>query len=1472
MKKSLLITLLHVIGTIASQNVFAQAPEMFNYQGVARDADGNALAGKEVALRIAIMSEAEPDRPLYAEEHLVTTNKLGLFNLAIGGGEVLEGAFNTIDWGAAAHYLSVQMETEGFGNFEQMGTSQLLSVPYALYAARSGNADPGEDGGTRSDPNDWTMSGNSGTDDASNFLGTTDEQDLAIRTNDTEVARFTTDGDLDLADGSRILVNGENLLNALGTSNVHIGKEAGGGSTGIGNVLVGEQSGQNLSTGSYNMLLGYRSGRFVTTGSKNIGIGYGSGLSTTTGDDNTYLGQFAGALGTTATDNVFIGSRSGYSNQTGIRNTAIGKDAGRYLSNSSYNAFIGYRSGHNTTTGNNNSFIGYASGLANTTGGNNTFIGRNSGDANTTGSNNTYIGRLANGTATLTNATAIGANASVAQDSSVVLGNNAKVGIGTSAPDADLHLVGALKVEDGTQAEGYVLTSDTDGNASWQAATIDTLNLVADADADTKIQVEESTDEDIIRFDMAGTEFFRMDSGRLEVVNTGNSVFIGNAAGANDDYDQKYNIFIGDSAGYSNTSGGINHFLGYRAGYSNTTGLGNFFSGYEAGYSNTSGQSNIFYGLQSGYSNTTGSNNIFMGASSGSSNTTGTRNVFLGYLTGQSNTSGIGNVLLGYYAGRWNVTGDHNVYLGTSAGEDATGSQNVFIGYSAGMSETGDNRLYIENSDADSSEALIYGEFDNDFLAINGTLSVNEAVVGNIDIGSESWIQSVSAQPGNGYLTTPWLYTTAIEAAGDRGASSTAIILGDNDVFSTEDQIHLITNGTDRLMVNADGRVGINTDTPDALLHVVGAMKLEDGTEADGYVLTSDADGNASWQQVNVSGDNLGDHTATQNIELDDNWLSNDGGNEGIQIGNTGLVGINTSPLSSTELTLGSDDSPALRFHQDNSGSFPEHIWETGGNEVNFYIRDVTDSKVPFRIFDNGLEDGINIDSDGIAINGTNASAILDVNGTSEFNGTINTVGNWISGDGGNEGIHIANDGDVGIGDNSPDAKLHVAGTFKLEDGSQANGYVLTSDADGNATWQEASAEADTMDIIAKADGESYVQIRDTSNLDFVEFTLQGQERMRLTASGLGIGTKTPSADLDVNGSLEFNGVLNTNSNWISGDGDVEGITVSAGGDVGIGLAVPDELLHVNGTAEFEGNIKINGNWITRDGDDEGIAVSSSGNVGIGIGSPAELLHVNGTSEFEGNITTNGNWISGDGGNEGISVSSSGNVGIGTSNPQHELQVYDPNNDNSWLQLVQVSTGNTQGDGLVIGVNSSEEANFINKEATNMNFQTDQITRMVIEAGGNVGIGDDTPSYKLQVNGQVAGTSSYVNTSDAKYKTNVQRINSALEKLLRLEGVSYDWKTKDFPDKKFDNRHQLGFIAQDVEGIVPEAVSITEEGDYGLSYSTFIPLLVEAVKQLNEENEKLKYENESLKAENTSQEERLQRIEELLQLDAKAQR
>lgn len=137
MKKLIFTAALIALVTAA----FAQAPAAFNYQATARTLSGEVLAGEELTVRVAILQN---NATIWEEDHVVTTSPYGHFSLMIGGDEAIDGngnagSFANIDWGAGPYKINLKVD-DGTG-FTDMGNNDLLSVPYALYAA-GGGSDP----------------------------------------------------------------------------------------------------------------------------------------------------------------------------------------------------------------------------------------------------------------------------------------------------------------------------------------------------------------------------------------------------------------------------------------------------------------------------------------------------------------------------------------------------------------------------------------------------------------------------------------------------------------------------------------------------------------------------------------------------------------------------------------------------------------------------------------------------------------------------------------------------------------------------------------------------------------------------------------------------------------------------------------------------------------------------------------------------------------------------------------------------------------------------------------------------------------------------------------------------------------------------------------------------------------------------------------------------------------------------------
>ncbi|MBI4647354.1 MAG: hypothetical protein HY738_12405 [Bacteroidia bacterium] len=116
-----------------------QTPQLINYQGVARNSTGTILLNQAISLRMSILQGSAIGVVVYSETHAATSNDYGVFDLVVGNGAVISGTFSAIDWGADIYFLKVEMDGTGGSNYEFMGTSQLLSVPYSLHAKTAEN-------------------------------------------------------------------------------------------------------------------------------------------------------------------------------------------------------------------------------------------------------------------------------------------------------------------------------------------------------------------------------------------------------------------------------------------------------------------------------------------------------------------------------------------------------------------------------------------------------------------------------------------------------------------------------------------------------------------------------------------------------------------------------------------------------------------------------------------------------------------------------------------------------------------------------------------------------------------------------------------------------------------------------------------------------------------------------------------------------------------------------------------------------------------------------------------------------------------------------------------------------------------------------------------------------------------------------------------------------------------------------------
>ena len=134
MKKLLNILLLVLLANVA----LAQAPQGIPYQAVARNSSGSILVSTAISVRFTIRDSVATGAIKYRETFSVTTTAQGMFSVNVGQGTVVTGTFAGINWGTNAKFMQVEMDPAGGSSYIDMGTQQMMSVPYALYSGTSG--------------------------------------------------------------------------------------------------------------------------------------------------------------------------------------------------------------------------------------------------------------------------------------------------------------------------------------------------------------------------------------------------------------------------------------------------------------------------------------------------------------------------------------------------------------------------------------------------------------------------------------------------------------------------------------------------------------------------------------------------------------------------------------------------------------------------------------------------------------------------------------------------------------------------------------------------------------------------------------------------------------------------------------------------------------------------------------------------------------------------------------------------------------------------------------------------------------------------------------------------------------------------------------------------------------------------------------------------------------------------------------
>jgi len=136
MKKIIFFLLL----VIFTSNLLAQSPQKMSYQAIIRNSDNTIIPNAKIGMRISLLKGSSTGTPVYVETQITSSNADGLVTINIGEGTIVSGSFSTISWSNGAYFVKTETDPAGGANYSISGTSQLLSVPYALYSSKSGEA------------------------------------------------------------------------------------------------------------------------------------------------------------------------------------------------------------------------------------------------------------------------------------------------------------------------------------------------------------------------------------------------------------------------------------------------------------------------------------------------------------------------------------------------------------------------------------------------------------------------------------------------------------------------------------------------------------------------------------------------------------------------------------------------------------------------------------------------------------------------------------------------------------------------------------------------------------------------------------------------------------------------------------------------------------------------------------------------------------------------------------------------------------------------------------------------------------------------------------------------------------------------------------------------------------------------------------------------------------------------------------
>ena len=360
---------------------YSQAPQKLSYQAVIRNSSGQLVTSHAVGIKLTILQGSPSGSVVYQENFNSLSNANGLVSIEIGGGAPVSGTFTAINWASGSYYLRTETDPSGGTSYTISGTSQLLSVPYALHAKNAASyteTDPvfgasASKGITSGNIINWNTSYGWG-----NHAGLYKPISYVPAWNEI-TGKPTSVGGYGITDA--VTLTGNQIISGIKTFNNDL-------------MVNGLTIGKGKNTIVSNSAFGLQALNSNTTGDGNTAFGCKALYSNSTGEFNTASGDSALYSNSEGYRNTAFGAKALYKNSIGIRNTAIGSNSLENNTSGDFNTAIGWYALLQNTEGKLNTACGVSL-VDNTTGDLNTAAGFNALSFNKTGGNNTAVGSYA---------------------------------------------------------------------------------------------------------------------------------------------------------------------------------------------------------------------------------------------------------------------------------------------------------------------------------------------------------------------------------------------------------------------------------------------------------------------------------------------------------------------------------------------------------------------------------------------------------------------------------------------------------------------------------------------------------------------------------------------------------------------------------------------------------------------------------------------------------------------------------------------------------------------------------------------------------------------------------------------------------------------------------------------------------------------------------------------------------------------